>query len=179
MIYFDILSSHVRTSTSNIDMLGYLTRGIFCYVKNLYHYIGIYAYETVLQFHMVFHTKQLFETEDGDYSGWSNIDSDLVAEILLPSVRIATNTSAITITGHLSSSKDKFKSAANVNKEVCRKFQDSKCTSPCHRNRIHQCSACSSEAHSGAACTARHGNLSSISPASQRSVMKDVGGRRW
>ncbi|KAF7424696.1 hypothetical protein PC9H_010007 [Pleurotus ostreatus] len=178
MVYFDILSAHVRISTSNIDMLGYLTHGVFCYVKNLYHYIGTYAYETVLQFHMIFHAKRLFEMQDGDYSGWSRIDSDLVAEILLPSVRIATNVSAITVTGKISSSKDRFKSAANLNKEVCRKFQDGKCTSPCHRNRIHQCSVCSSEAHGGATCTARHNNLSSISPAAQRSAMKDVGGRR-
>ncbi|KAL4255154.1 hypothetical protein AB1N83_013084 [Pleurotus pulmonarius] len=151
-LYFDVLSTNVFLTTGNISTYAHVARGGYIYLRSLNHYLTIYTYRTVLEFHMVFHAKRLREMEDGDYSGWSRTDGELVLQILQPS------TAATQLSADRSSSSSRTKPARSNSpkvEQVCNNFNDSRCSSPCRNGRIHKCSTCGSEAHGRAACSSK------------------------
>ncbi|KAL4257522.1 hypothetical protein AB1N83_011032 [Pleurotus pulmonarius] len=152
-LYFDIISTHVRLTTGNVLTLAQVCHGSLFYLKQLNHYMTIYTYRTVLDFHMAFHARRLREMEEGDFSGWSRMDSELVLEILQPSLSIFQ-----TAASQASSASNKARAPKSNSPKVeqtCHNFNEGKCTTPCHNNRIHKCSACNAEGHGRSSCTTK------------------------
>ncbi|KAG9219448.1 hypothetical protein CCMSSC00406_0005342 [Pleurotus cornucopiae] len=150
-VYLDILTNHVTLTTNNAAMVCHIAHGGFFYLKMLNYYSSIYTYKAILDFHMVFHAKRLREMEQGNYSGWSKIDSNAVAEFLQGSIVVAQLAAARSG----ASSKSKSRSSAPRQDEVCKNFNDERCASPCRHNRLHKCSSCNLDAHGRSTCSAK------------------------
>ncbi|KDQ22080.1 hypothetical protein PLEOSDRAFT_1109201 [Pleurotus ostreatus PC15] len=152
-LYFDILSTNVLISTGNVTTYAHVAHGGYFYLRSLNHYLTIYTYRTVLDFHMVFHAKRLREMEDGDFTGWSRTDNEAVMQILQPSTAAV---HSVTDCNSTSSPKPRgTKPNSPKVDQVCNNFNENRCTSPCRNGRIHKCSTCSSESHSRSACTTK------------------------
>ncbi|KAL4264360.1 hypothetical protein AB1N83_005173 [Pleurotus pulmonarius] len=151
-LYFDVLSTNIFLTTGDIATYAHVARGGYIYLRSLNHYLTMYTYRTVLEFHMVFHAKRLREMEDGDYSGWSRTDGELVMQILQPSAAAAQLSNERSST---SSPKPKQRSNSPKVEQVCNNFNDNRCSTPCRNGRLHKCYTCGSDAHGRSSCTTK------------------------
>lgn len=151
-LYFDVLSTNIFLTTGDIATYTHVACGGYIYLRSLNHYLTMYTYRTVLEFHMVFHAKHIWEMEDGDYSGWSRTDGELVMQILQPSAVTAQLSNERSST---SSPKPKQRSNSPKVKQICNNFNDNCCSTPCRNGRDHKCYTCGSDAHSRLSCTTK------------------------
>ncbi|KAF9490881.1 hypothetical protein BDN71DRAFT_1510881 [Pleurotus eryngii] len=122
-LYFDILSTNVLITTGSITTYAHVAHGGYFYLQLLNHYLTIYTYCIVLDFHMVFHAKHLREMEDSDFIGWSHTDNKAVMQILQPStaaVHTATDCASAS-SPQPRTTKSNFPKV----KQVCNNFNDS------------------------------------------------------
>ncbi|KIJ39993.1 hypothetical protein M422DRAFT_49473 [Sphaerobolus stellatus SS14] len=124
------LLHHFVIAAGNTDNSLAVVYATLDYVNQLHAYAAKYEWNAVLKYHFEFHSARLAEMREGNFSGWQAADQDLVNLYLTGNTKVQNKPS----TGSSAS--------LSFAKQVCNKFQEGKCQTPCPMNRQHQCRAC-------------------------------------
>jgi len=149
-VYFDVLLSFAA-SAGDAAITRLMGHGALAYSNLLLDLNQKYEWAAVVQYHMDFHMDRIQEMCHGDYSGWAQLDSQLVSQHLVSRVRPPP--SAGGASRPRSSVKDKVPSTSA---QLCFAFNAGSCTSnPCPNGRVHKCRCCESADHGDIACPAK------------------------
>lgn len=137
-IYFQVLI----LAKPNIPMIAY---HLLEYLQTLSGYATQFQWHAVMDYHHAFHMERRRDMVNDEYAGWSVPNGNLAA-VHMWRFPLAVTPSASGLPGS-------GKRATSSSSDVCRMFNDGKCTSPCKHGRTHKCSKCGSTAHGAHACT--------------------------
>jgi hypothetical protein len=153
LVYFDILGVYAASSGNNANTLAIL-RGSHAYCAHLSALSRTYTFSSVLTYHVTYFLSRAREMSTGDFSGWTQIDGQLLhRHFSVGDLRSSSSSAnskskpAGTSTGSTSSSK------TPVSLQTCFQFNKGNCSGDkCPAGRIHKCQKCDSTDHGSHAC---------------------------
>ena len=152
LTYFRVLGAFAASgSSSSATNVLHVMRGGMMYVSHILDLSTRFQWSAVVRYHLRFHEARIAKMEEGDYSGWTQMDLNLMAETLigweLKKERSDSGRSS-------SDSASSRPGRSSKSQQYCFGFGRGDCTStPCPDGRMHKCRKCDATDHGDKACS--------------------------